>query len=77
MTGVFGKLTRNAVRKFQESSGLQVDGVIGSLTWKALLRYKPIRYLWAGRQASPRRGAASVSRAIWRRAVEIRPDKRS
>jgi Putative peptidoglycan binding domain len=64
VTGVFGKLTRAAVREFQESSGLQVDGVIGPLTWKALLRYKPIRYLWAGRRAGHRHGTASASRPI-------------
>ena len=64
VTGVFGKLTGAAVREFQESAGLKTDGVIGALTWKALLRYQPVRYLWAGRQASPRRGTASASRAI-------------
>jgi hypothetical protein len=64
VTGVFGKLTRAAVRDFQESAGLKVDGVIGSLTWTALLRYQPARYLWAGRRAGHRRGAASSSRAI-------------
>jgi hypothetical protein len=63
VTGVFGKLTRSAVHGFQESAGLKADGVIGPQTWKSLLRYQPVRYLWAGRRAS-KRGTASASRAL-------------
>ncbi len=63
VTGIFGKQTRSAVRSFQVSAGLPVDGVIGTATWQALLKYEPIRFLWAGRRA--KRGAgASASRAI-------------
>ena len=64
MTGVYGKLTRAAVRDFQTSAGLKADGVIGSQTWKSLLHYQPVRYLWAGTRSSHRRGGASASRAI-------------
>ena len=35
--GDFGLNTRNAVRQFQAANGLEVDGVVGRMTWKALL----------------------------------------
>lgn len=35
--GIFGSGTDSAVRKFQKSKGLTVDGIAGSRTWKALL----------------------------------------
>jgi peptidoglycan hydrolase-like protein with peptidoglycan-binding domain len=34
--GLFGPLTKEAVRDFQGAHGLDVDGVIGPLTWAAL-----------------------------------------
>lgn len=34
--GIFGTNTYNAVRKFQESKGLKVDGIVGTQTAKAL-----------------------------------------
>jgi len=36
--GIFGPLTENAVRKFQEVFGLDPDGVVGKSTWYALVR---------------------------------------
>ena len=36
--GIFGARTEAAVRKFQEVFGLDVDGVVGSATWYALVR---------------------------------------
>jgi peptidoglycan hydrolase-like protein with peptidoglycan-binding domain len=34
--GRFGPKTESGVKKFQEASGLDVDGVVGPLTWAAL-----------------------------------------
>ncbi len=64
VTGIFGKVTRSAVREFQAAVGLRADGVIGQQTWRALLRYQPVRYMWAGTRANHRGGSASASRAI-------------
>jgi peptidoglycan hydrolase-like protein with peptidoglycan-binding domain len=36
MDGIFGAKTLAAVRAFQRSRGLTVDGVVGPLTWGAL-----------------------------------------
>ena len=38
--GIFGGGTYGAVKAFQRSKDLQVDGVVGSETWKALFRNK-------------------------------------
>lgn len=34
--GVFGRNTRNAVKKFQKNYAIKVDGVVGKVTWKHL-----------------------------------------
>lgn len=34
---IFGARTQWGVEKFQKESGLKVDGIVGPLTWKALL----------------------------------------
>lgn len=36
--GIFGEQTEAAVQKFQEIFNLQVDGIVGSATWYALVR---------------------------------------
>jgi len=35
--GKFGHKTREAVREFQESKGLEVDGIVGPNTWAELV----------------------------------------
>ena len=35
--GIFGPLTANAVRTFQRYAGLNVDGIVGPITWAALV----------------------------------------
>lgn len=61
MTGFFGKQTAAAVRSFQLSRGLAVDGAIGTATWNALLRVQPTRPRWAAQRAKARGRAAMVS----------------
>lgn len=39
--GIFGPLTDGAVRAFQADQGLDVDGIVGNRTWKALNEAKP------------------------------------
>ncbi|MEB3281847.1 MAG: peptidoglycan-binding protein [Lyngbya sp.] len=36
--GVFGAKTAKAVRDFQANIGLEVDGIVGPLTWEAILQ---------------------------------------
>jgi peptidoglycan hydrolase-like protein with peptidoglycan-binding domain len=37
--GQFGNLTNQAVLSFQRANGLEVDGIVGPKTWKALDSY--------------------------------------
>jgi peptidoglycan hydrolase-like protein with peptidoglycan-binding domain len=39
LSGEFGPKTEAAVKEFQTDNSLQVDGVVGKNTWKALLEY--------------------------------------
>jgi len=36
LDGIFGSRTQNAVRSYQRSRGLSVDGIIGCNTWRSL-----------------------------------------
>lgn len=47
--GSFGRATLKAVKSFQASHGLTVDGLIGQETWNALLRYAPVHVRWVHR----------------------------
>jgi N-acetylmuramoyl-L-alanine amidase len=37
-TETFGKLTEDAVKRFQKANGLKEDGVVGSLTWSKIFK---------------------------------------
>jgi Putative peptidoglycan binding domain len=63
VTGIFGRQTKAAVRAFQATAGLPVDGAIGTITWRSLLNFDPVRPRWAGRRAK-RGGGATASRAL-------------
>lgn len=39
--GIFGQRTQNAVRNFQQTNSLSVDGMVGQNTWKTLLTLAP------------------------------------
>ena len=36
LDGIFGSQTQNAVRSYQRSRGLAVDGIVGCNTWRSL-----------------------------------------
>ncbi len=38
LDGIFGKMTESAVRHYQISVGLPVDGIVGDATWSALIK---------------------------------------
>lgn len=61
VTGVFGRLTFNAVRSFQSEHGLPADGKVGTDTWEALLDFTPYRVRWSG---SPRARAGATSSSV-------------
>lgn len=61
VTGIFGTQTLRAVRRFQASRNLKVDGVVGNATWKRLLRVQPVRVRWSS--ARSRKLDAGVSAA--------------
>ncbi len=49
--GGFGPQTKAAVKRFQSAHGLSADGLIGTGTWSALLRYAPAPVTWTSRGA--------------------------
>ena len=57
VTGFFGRRTAAAVRAFQLSRGLPVDGKVGTDTWPVLLEATPVRPRWSARRARTRAGA--------------------
>ncbi len=44
--GGYGPQTKAAVKRFQSAHGLGADGLIGTSTWAALLRYSPASVRW-------------------------------
>lgn len=39
--GSFGPITTKAVKDFQNAAGISADGIVGSMTWKAIENYTP------------------------------------
>jgi hypothetical protein len=85
VTGIFGRQTRGAVAAFQEKNGLFADGVLGTLTWRKLLTYTPLRVAWgatdryrASRAISARPGGADapLSANLPARRYEVDPGPR-
>jgi hypothetical protein len=83
ITGFFGPKTYTATRRFQSQHGLSADGVIGSATWRKLLRYRPVRVKWSapnrrarvsGRPVATSR--APLSASLPARGYEIPPGPR-
>ena len=83
ITGSFRSRTRAAVKSFQSAHGIPNTGTIGPLTWKALLKVKPVAVNWAhprrtlGRAEIPRGGEpASASLPAVRDEIPSRPPGR-
>ncbi len=61
-TGIFGRKTYAAVRSFQSKRGLKANGVLGSRTWRRLLKVRPVRVHWSAKRGrSARLASASAS----------------
>ena len=81
VTGLFGPRTYRATRVFQHDQGLRADGVIGSATWRRLLRFQPVRIKWSGGQNRRARsagepasgGRAPLSASLPAKGYEIDP----
>jgi hypothetical protein len=78
VTGIFGRQTRAAVRAFQETAGLPVDGAIGTETWRSLLRFDPVRQPWAEQRSGARASRTTPARrplsaALPAKAYEVDP----
>ena len=84
VTGIFGRRTYAALRGFQSKRGMRADGVLGSRSWRALLRVKPVRVHWAARKgrsarlasASDPGSAAPLSASLPAKRNEIDPGPR-
>jgi len=53
VTGLFARKTYRAVKRFQRSHHLAVDGRIGAGTWRKLVKVKPDMVDWSSRDRGP------------------------
>lgn len=62
-TGIFNRVTYRAVRRFQKSRGLAVDGRVGNRTWNRLMRTTPVRVRWSAARTRSRPAGVSAANA--------------
>jgi hypothetical protein len=63
VTGVYNRKTARAVKSFQRSKKLAVDGRLGAQTWRRLLDEKPKMVNWSRRSRSKAGASASAPRS--------------
>jgi nucleoid-associated protein YgaU len=75
--GMFGDLTDHAVRQFQHGSGLVTDGIVGPITWGALVVHEVQRGDSLSKIAKQHLGDAELWSAVFdlNRALIRDPDK--
>jgi peptidoglycan hydrolase-like protein with peptidoglycan-binding domain len=62
INGNFDASMLAAVKDFQATQGLTVDGLIGTMTWGALLRYKPVKVTWVAKGSKVTAQTAAANR---------------
>ncbi len=75
--GGFGPTTLAAVQAFQTAHGLTADGVIGTQTWQALLRYAPVPIVWGATGATRQARRAAIARTSGSGAARVAPVPKS
>jgi peptidoglycan hydrolase-like protein with peptidoglycan-binding domain len=59
-TGTFASETLAHLQSFQARQGIPVNGETGPLTWRALLRLRPVRVSWAAADVGSARSARAI-----------------
>jgi peptidoglycan hydrolase-like protein with peptidoglycan-binding domain len=62
--GIFGANTEKALREFQANTGIDPDGIAGSLTFNAVMR---LHHVWEGKDSQPH----SAARTGFARAAQV------
>jgi peptidoglycan hydrolase-like protein with peptidoglycan-binding domain len=63
VTGTYNRKTARAVKSFQRSKKLAVDGKLSAQTWRRLLDEKPQMVNWSNRSRSKAGSSASAPRS--------------
>jgi Putative peptidoglycan binding domain len=58
--GNFSAAMTTAVQSFQIAHGLSADGIIGPMTWQALLQYPPAAVIWTKKGGTPATGTPTA-----------------